>query len=145
MNRAGTRAAADTSLLDAIVRKYGALLRAVPALKPHPSGQAAVSYRVAGRRAWAYFGKVTDPAAAARYRAWAARWPEQLDDPAPARWRQPRLLTHDGRTQSLSAWAKEVGLTGSCIRWRLGHGWTVARALTTPPFTRKSAFPQPVA
>lgn len=45
----------------------------------------------------------------------------------------PRLLTHDGRTQPLTAWSKETGIPASTIVSRLnGLGWTVARALTAP-------------
>lgn len=43
------------------------------------------------------------------------------------------LLTHNGKTQCLSAWAEETGLSIQVIRARIqNHGWTVEQALTTP-------------
>lgn len=42
------------------------------------------------------------------------------------------LLTHDGRTQNVSAWSREVGLSRTVIRARMKKGWTVTQALTTP-------------
>jgi len=46
--------------------------------------------------------------------------------------RNNRLVTHDGRTQCLAAWAEETGLPQSTLNNRLRLGWTVERALTTP-------------
>ena len=47
--------------------------------------------------------------------------------------RNNRLLTHDGRTQTLTAWAEETGIAVVTIHSRIGHlGWSVAQALTTP-------------
>ena len=43
--------------------------------------------------------------------------------------RSTRDLTHDGRTQSIAAWARETGLTHTCIWYRLKRGWTVADSL----------------
>ncbi len=46
-----------------------------------------------------------------------------------------RLLSLHGRTQPLAAWAEETGLKRSTIVMRLDrYGWTVERALLTPPF-----------
>lgn len=42
------------------------------------------------------------------------------------------LLTHDGRTQSLSDWAREMGMDRRTIGYRLKNGWPVAKALTQP-------------
>lgn len=47
--------------------------------------------------------------------------------------RSSRLITHDGRTQCLMAWAEEVGLQESTIRVRLNSNWPVHLALTVPP------------
>jgi hypothetical protein len=44
--------------------------------------------------------------------------------------RRTRLISHGGRTQSLSAWARESALPLSTIKSRLDHGWTPERALT---------------
>ncbi|MGH9238774.1 MAG: hypothetical protein ACRD3G_12115 [Vicinamibacterales bacterium] len=40
-----------------------------------------------------------------------------------------RLLTFRGRTQSLSAWGRELGLGGSAISRRLKRGWSIEEAL----------------
>lgn len=46
--------------------------------------------------------------------------------------RSVRQITHDGRTQSLQAWANETGLNPRTISSRLGTlGWSVERALST--------------
>jgi hypothetical protein len=51
-----------------------------------------------------------------------------------------RFLTHQGKHQSLQRWADEVGLNYQTIQHRLGSGWSVKRALTTPKrkWTRKA-------
>jgi hypothetical protein len=41
-------------------------------------------------------------------------------------------LTVGGRTRCLAAWARESGLSESCIRGRLRSGWSVEQALTKP-------------
>jgi hypothetical protein len=45
---------------------------------------------------------------------------------------KPRLLTHDGVTQSITDWALDYGITPDTITRRLRIGWPVARAITTP-------------
>jgi hypothetical protein len=46
--------------------------------------------------------------------------------------RRNRLLTHDGRTQCLAAWSKEVGIRFLTLYYRLKRGWSVAETLTKP-------------
>ena len=46
--------------------------------------------------------------------------------------RRNRLITFRGKTQCVTDWADEVGLSVTCIRLRLNKGWDVERALTTP-------------
>lgn len=47
--------------------------------------------------------------------------------------RRNRVLTFDGRSQCLAAWAEETGIAARVIRDRLSkHHWTIERALTTP-------------
>lgn len=63
-------------------------------------------------------------------------------EPGNCRWALPRVqtlnssntvwLTFDGRTQCLSDWAEEIGVGISTLQYRITHGWTVERALTTP-------------
>lgn len=44
-----------------------------------------------------------------------------------------RLLSFDGRTQCLSAWAEEIGMSPVTLSHRINKlGWPVDRALTTP-------------
>lgn len=43
------------------------------------------------------------------------------------------LITHDGKTQCVLAWAEEIDLSYDALRSRLRRGWSIERALTTPP------------
>jgi hypothetical protein len=55
--------------------------------------------------------------------------------------RKIRLLTHAGRTQSLSRWASDFGLSASSLSNRLDRlGWDVERALTEP--SRRARAPK---
>lgn len=118
--------------------KYRDVLRVrpVPKLKRHRLGMAYVAFRVRGVRRWVYFGPWGSAAARAKYAAFVRRWPAQTVEPrSPGTWPAPRLLTHDGRTQRLGAWAKETGLKASTIRYRLDVlMWTIERTLTTPRY-----------
>lgn len=46
--------------------------------------------------------------------------------------RKNRFLTHNGKTQTVSTWAREVGINPTRIALRLAKGWSVEKALTTP-------------
>jgi hypothetical protein len=46
--------------------------------------------------------------------------------------RDNRLITANGRTQCLGAWAAEVGASSATIHYRLKAGWDPERAVTTP-------------
>lgn len=39
------------------------------------------------------------------------------------------LLSYEGKTQSMAAWAREVGLKRGTLFWRLKQGWPVEQAL----------------
>jgi len=39
-------------------------------------------------------------------------------------------VTFDGRTMCLTDWAKELGVSGSCLRYRIRY-WSLSDALTT--------------
>ena len=43
-----------------------------------------------------------------------------------------RWITHDGRTQTLTQWARETGIRIFTIQSRLNLGWSAGRALTAP-------------
>jgi predicted transcriptional regulator len=47
--------------------------------------------------------------------------------------RSNRLLMWQGRTQTVMQWARELNLSAHTIYGRLNRGWTVERALITPP------------
>lgn len=47
-------------------------------------------------------------------------------------------LTHDGRTQTLARWAREIGIQGQTIMYRIHTGWSIERALTTKIEKRQS-------
>jgi hypothetical protein len=42
-----------------------------------------------------------------------------------------RILTYQGKTQCLSAWAEELGIRTNTLVVRLYRGWSIERALTT--------------
>lgn len=44
-------------------------------------------------------------------------------------------LTYKGETRCISAWAEETGIGQSTLSYRIRHGWSVERALTTPTRT----------
>jgi hypothetical protein len=51
-----------------------------------------------------------------------------------------RLLTANGKTQTLAAWVRETGLDKRTITSRIDrHGWSEQRALTTPARKKKGA------
>lgn len=43
------------------------------------------------------------------------------------------MIEFMGKTQCMQAWANDTGLRAGTIEWRIRHGWTAERALTTPP------------
>ncbi|MFF8589905.1 hypothetical protein ACF061_00450 [Streptomyces sp. NPDC015220] len=45
--------------------------------------------------------------------------------------RNNRLVTFRGQTKALAEWAELLGMKAGTIQWRLSHGWTPQRALTT--------------
>ena len=45
----------------------------------------------------------------------------------------PRLLTFNGETLNIGQWSKKLGMKNGTITNRIDSGWSVERALTTPP------------
>lgn len=56
---------------------------------------------------------------------WATRQ-EQLDNR-----RNSHFLTHDGRTMTVGAWAREKGFRSAMLLKRLARGWSVEETLNT--------------
>lgn len=54
---------------------------------------------------------------------WATRVEQQNNT------RRNRLLTYQGKTQGVAAWARELGLHPATLSSRLRHGWALPRAL----------------
>jgi hypothetical protein len=66
---------------------------------------------------------------------WATR-KEQSENRDAVRW-----LTHDGRTQTATQWAMELGWYVAMITRRLDRGWSDEQTLTTPPSSRGGRRP----
>ena len=49
------------------------------------------------------------------------------------------MLTFQGKTQSLSSWARDRQISRSLLSVRLHRGWSVEDALTIPPRARKKS------
>lgn len=47
------------------------------------------------------------------------------------------FIEYNGRRETLANWARELGIGYSALATRLGRGWTVERAFTTPVIPRK--------
>jgi len=45
---------------------------------------------------------------------------------------KPHNITYNGKTQSIRAWAREVGMSQGALLYRLNMGWAAERALTEP-------------
>jgi hypothetical protein len=64
------------------------------------------------------------------YSAQNCRWAtykEQAENRRSTVW-----LEHDGQTMTMSDWARHLGVSNKILSWRLNHGWSVSRTLTTP-------------
>lgn len=55
---------------------------------------------------------------------------------APVSYRRAKLLTLDGRTQTLPEWALELGVKEATLWGRVTNGWSDARVLSTPLFSK---------
>jgi hypothetical protein len=47
-------------------------------------------------------------------------------------------LTYQGRTMTVKEWSVEMGINYWALYWRINHGWSIEKALTTPSATTKS-------
>lgn len=50
--------------------------------------------------------------------------------------RNSRMFTHNGKTQHLTAWERDLGLCLGSLRLRLNRGWKLHEALSTPRLGR---------
>lgn len=61
------------------------------------------------------------------------RWATRLEQNRNKRQQKnAHLLTHNGKTQPLHAWAVELGMAESTLKGRIDDNWGVERSLTTP-------------
>lgn len=49
--------------------------------------------------------------------------------------RHNRMLTFNGKTQCVGAWAEELGVNFVTLHGRLHRGWSIERTLATPPIS----------
>jgi hypothetical protein len=52
--------------------------------------------------------------------------------------RKARLITYDGRVDTLAGWAAKLGISREALDQRLLHGWSEAEAVTTKRRARPS-------
>lgn len=48
-----------------------------------------------------------------------------------------RNLTYKGKTMTMAEWAKVIGISSSSLFGRMKRGWSVEKALSTPPIKEK--------
>lgn len=53
--------------------------------------------------------------------------------------RNNKVITYDGRTENISAWASILGISRTSLNSRIRRGWSTERILTTPYRKRKLA------
>lgn len=58
------------------------------------------------------------------------RWATRVDQQNNTRWN--RLLTFNGKTQSIAMWSRELKISKEAIRGRLNRGWSAQETLTCP-------------
>lgn len=64
-------------------------------------------------------------------RVFAKGWPPKRAMTTPVK-KQEHLLTFQGRTQRMTEWADELGMSRKALEHRIYRGWSVEKALTTP-------------
>jgi hypothetical protein len=92
-----------------------------------------LSARLSAPRPWSIEEALTIPLGQSRAGA-------NAPEPKPHKGERP--ITHNGRTQSLSAWAREVGMAMPTIHRRLSVGWTIEAALTCPVVSSNPVKPK---
>ena len=51
------------------------------------------------------------------------------------------MVTFAGKTQCVTAWAKEVGIKPATLRYRIHRGWPIKQALSLAPHTGNVVVP----
>jgi hypothetical protein len=74
---------------------------------------------------------ITRKTALKRMKGTGCDWVALISAATPNRRRQVKMLTHNGRTQSLTAWAEEYGLQYTTLYQRLSRGMDAGEALNT--------------
>jgi hypothetical protein len=64
---------------------------------------------------------------AGNYEPGNCKWATAMEQSANTR--KNRMITANGKTLHMSAWARELELNIGTIRWRLNNGWSAERAL----------------
>lgn len=59
-----------------------------------------------------------------------AKAAETVEDKPVKKERKANMIEHDGKSQSIAAWAKELGMPVPTLRARLRNGWTIEQALS---------------
>ena len=50
-----------------------------------------------------------------------------------------KLLTHNGKTQTMEDWSREIGIGQTTLSYRLGAGWPIERILSPKDHRRRDA------
>jgi hypothetical protein len=94
-----------------------------------------LSARLSAPRPWSIEEAMTIPLGQSRATAMA---PERKLH------KHERPITHNGRTQSISAWAREVGIAMPTLHRRLNAGWSIEATLTCPVVSSNPVKPKAV-
>lgn len=69
------------------------------------------------------------------YKPGNVKWSTRVEQARNTRFN--KVISFNGKTQCLAAWAEEVGIGSSTIRGRLKKGWGIEEALTVKPHKGK--------
>lgn len=55
-----------------------------------------------------------------------------------------RIISFNGKTMCMSAWAREIGIRTETLSWRLHNGWSIDKALSPSKIYRKALKGLPI-